>query len=243
MERFKNAIFKQREDINDRMTEMFELLKELTTSRTPKKVLIREKAKSPVTNNINSISRARGEEERNDNDDMSVNGGINGTNTEMPVKKAEKGTEAEKGTKNKPIKRAEREETAEASSSQPVGKFLIKNKEEFFTVPGDGVGIKTQRRRVSSNLKIRKFSKSRPKSKNAKVRVNPEESTVKPEPELKNTIGCNLNPSDAGLLVRIVNSSMRGDGVAGIKRRRRDLSDGIKDLTTASGRGPDLKRI
>ncbi|GKC35705.1 hypothetical protein Tco_1048089, partial [Tanacetum coccineum] len=34
------------------------------------------------------------------------------------------------------------------------------------------------------------------KSKNAKVRVNTEESAVKPEPELKNTIGCNLNPSD-----------------------------------------------
>ncbi|GJS89101.1 hypothetical protein Tco_0771737 [Tanacetum coccineum] len=36
----------------------------------------------------------------------------------------------------------------------------------------------------------------RPKSKNAKVRVNTNESAVKPEPELKNTIGCNLNPSD-----------------------------------------------
>ncbi|GKD25935.1 hypothetical protein Tco_1232149 [Tanacetum coccineum] len=29
-----------------------------------------------------------------------------------------------------------------------------------------------------------------------KVRVNTEESAVKPEPELKNTIECNLNPSD-----------------------------------------------
>ncbi|GKC00395.1 hypothetical protein Tco_0986531 [Tanacetum coccineum] len=37
---------------------------------------------------------------------------------------------------------------------------------------------------------------TRPKSKNVKVRVNTEESAVKPEPELKNTIGCNLNPSD-----------------------------------------------
>ncbi|GKA99556.1 zinc finger, CCHC-type containing protein [Tanacetum coccineum] len=37
MERFKNVIFKQHEEINDRMTEMFRLLKELTTSRTPKK--------------------------------------------------------------------------------------------------------------------------------------------------------------------------------------------------------------
>ncbi|GKD76709.1 MAK10-like protein [Tanacetum coccineum] len=42
MERFKNAIFKQREEINDRRAEMFRLLKELTTSRAPKKVLIRE---------------------------------------------------------------------------------------------------------------------------------------------------------------------------------------------------------
>ncbi|GJR38991.1 hypothetical protein Tco_1214675 [Tanacetum coccineum] len=35
-----------------------------------------------------------------------------------------------------------------------------------------------------------------PKSKNDKVRVNTEESAVKPEPELKNTVGCNLYPSD-----------------------------------------------
>ncbi|GJU80656.1 hypothetical protein Tco_1283021 [Tanacetum coccineum] len=42
MERFENTIFKQREKINGRMTEMFGLLKELTTSRTLEKVLIRE---------------------------------------------------------------------------------------------------------------------------------------------------------------------------------------------------------
>ncbi|GKE87578.1 hypothetical protein Tco_1565053, partial [Tanacetum coccineum] len=66
MERFENAIFKQREEINDRMAEMFRLLKELTNSRAPKKVLIRDEAKSLVTKNVNSISLARGEEERND---------------------------------------------------------------------------------------------------------------------------------------------------------------------------------
>nr|GFC42604.1 hypothetical protein [Tanacetum cinerariifolium] len=37
----------------------------------------------------------------------------------MPVKEAEKETKAKNRTKNKPIKRAEREETAKASSSQP----------------------------------------------------------------------------------------------------------------------------
>ncbi|GJV40407.1 hypothetical protein Tco_1418847 [Tanacetum coccineum] len=117
MERFENAIFKQREEINDRMAEMFGPLKERTTSMAPKKVLIREEVKSLVTKNVNYISLASGEEERNDNDDMVTNGGTNGTDTEMPIKEGEEETEAEKGTKNKPIKRAEREETAEASSS------------------------------------------------------------------------------------------------------------------------------
>ncbi|GKC27500.1 zinc finger, CCHC-type containing protein, partial [Tanacetum coccineum] len=49
MERFENTIFKQREEINGRMTEMFGLLKELMTSKTPEKVLIKEETKFPVT--------------------------------------------------------------------------------------------------------------------------------------------------------------------------------------------------
>nr|GEU92705.1 MAK10-like protein [Tanacetum cinerariifolium] len=117
MERFKNAIFKQREEINDKLAEMFRLLKELTTSRALEKVFIKEEAKSPVTKNINYISLARGKEERKDNDYMVADGGINEIDTKMPVKEAEKDTEAENGTKNKPIKRAE------ASSSQPVGYY------------------------------------------------------------------------------------------------------------------------
>ncbi|GKA97515.1 hypothetical protein Tco_0825409 [Tanacetum coccineum] len=101
------------------MAKMFKLLKELTTSMDPEKVLIREEAKSRVTKNVNSISLAKGEEEMSDNDDMEANGGINGTHTEMPLKEAEKETKVENGTKNKSIKRAEKEETAETSSSQP----------------------------------------------------------------------------------------------------------------------------
>ncbi|GKD35902.1 hypothetical protein Tco_1251411 [Tanacetum coccineum] len=114
MEKFENTIFKQREEINDRMAEMFGLLKELTTSRAPKKVLIGEEAKSPITKNVNSISLAKGEEERSDKGDMAADGGINGTHREMPLKEVEKETEAvrsregdecgEKGTKNKQIK-------------------------------------------------------------------------------------------------------------------------------------------
>ncbi|GJR28913.1 putative reverse transcriptase domain-containing protein [Tanacetum coccineum] len=87
MERFENAIFKQREEINDRMTEMFGLLKELTTSRVPKKVLIREEAKFPVTKNINSISLAKGEEEKSDKTDETLDNTVKPTviETEIPV--------------------------------------------------------------------------------------------------------------------------------------------------------------
>ncbi|GKB91390.1 hypothetical protein Tco_0963662, partial [Tanacetum coccineum] len=101
MEKFKNTIFKQREEINDRMAEMSGLLKELTTSMAPKKVLIGEEAKSPVTKNVNFISLAKREEERSDKGDMAADDSINGTHTEMPLKEVEKETESENETKNK----------------------------------------------------------------------------------------------------------------------------------------------
>ncbi|GJW64871.1 hypothetical protein Tco_0116755 [Tanacetum coccineum] len=58
MERFENAIFKQRAEINDRMAEI--------------------------------------EEEKNDNDDMAVDGGINRIDTKMLVKESEKENKAER---------------------------------------------------------------------------------------------------------------------------------------------------
>ncbi|GJS38548.1 zinc finger, CCHC-type containing protein [Tanacetum coccineum] len=65
MERIEKTIFKQREEINERMAEMFGLLKELTTSRTLKKVLVREEARHPITKNINSTSLVKMEKEKN----------------------------------------------------------------------------------------------------------------------------------------------------------------------------------
>ncbi|GJT00021.1 MAK10-like protein [Tanacetum coccineum] len=64
------------------------------------------------------------EEERNDKDDIAADGGINETNTEIPVKEAEKENKAKDGTKNEPIKRAKNKEAAEVPSSQPVGYYL-----------------------------------------------------------------------------------------------------------------------
>ncbi|GJV70255.1 MAK10-like protein [Tanacetum coccineum] len=104
MERFENSIFKQREDINDRMTEVFGLLKELTTNRAPEKVLIREEARHLITKNVNSISLIRGEEEKNANDKATSDDSI-----ERPD-----GSDEE----------VKEEESVEAPNSQPVGYYL-----------------------------------------------------------------------------------------------------------------------
>nr|GEX62862.1 CAAX amino terminal protease [Tanacetum cinerariifolium] len=123
-----------REEINDRMIEMFWLLKELTTSRAPKKVLIREEAKHPTSKNINSISLIRGEEEKNDDDNATTGDSIkrpDGSDTKMPLKEVKKENESENVTKNETIEsvekeltRAEKEEAVEAPGSQPVGYYL-----------------------------------------------------------------------------------------------------------------------
>ncbi|GJW93746.1 hypothetical protein Tco_0173418, partial [Tanacetum coccineum] len=122
IERFENAIFKQCEEINDRMTEMFGLLKELTISKTPKKVLIGNEAKVPVSKNVNCISLARGEEEGSDKTDETLYNTEKPTVTEreIPVKEAKRSNE----TKIKPVKRAEKKEVEELLSSQPVECYL-----------------------------------------------------------------------------------------------------------------------
>ncbi|GJW41353.1 hypothetical protein Tco_0067198 [Tanacetum coccineum] len=105
MDRFENSIFKQREEINDRITEMFRLLKELMTSRAPEKVLIREEAKFPVTKNVNSISLTRGEEERSEKTNVTTDDDFEKPTkkeTKMPGKEAEKEDEAE----NEPNRKA-----------------------------------------------------------------------------------------------------------------------------------------
>ncbi|GKB00073.1 MAK10-like protein [Tanacetum coccineum] len=125
MERFKNAIFKQREEINARMTKMFGLLKELTTNKTLEKVLIRNKAKVPVTKNVNSISLARGEEEGSDKTDETLDNMVKPIITEMelPMKEAKRSNE----TKFKPVKRAKKKEVEELLSSRPV-EYYLKNR-------------------------------------------------------------------------------------------------------------------
>ncbi|GKD99216.1 zinc finger, CCHC-type containing protein [Tanacetum coccineum] len=105
------------------MTEMFGLLKELTISKAPEQVLIREEAKFPVTKNVNSISLFRGDEERNEKNNVAIGDNIEkptGIQTEMPAKESEKEDEA----KSEPNRKAGKEETTEAHTSQPVEYYL-----------------------------------------------------------------------------------------------------------------------
>nr|GEZ00153.1 MAK10-like protein [Tanacetum cinerariifolium] len=84
------AYAKEREEINDRMTEMFRLFKKLTTSRAPVKVLMREEAKHLVTKNVYSILLIRREEEKNDDDNATTDDSIerpDELDVKMPLKR------------------------------------------------------------------------------------------------------------------------------------------------------------
>ncbi|GKC87691.1 zinc finger, CCHC-type containing protein [Tanacetum coccineum] len=134
IERFENAIFKQHEEINDRMAEMFGLLKELTASQTSKKVLVSEEARHLITKNVNSIYLIRVEEEKN----VGNNGAI-GESVVEPSKSEEEKTlkevdvmnEVERRADDKPAKsvrenvtKNEEEEPVGVSSSHAVGYYL-----------------------------------------------------------------------------------------------------------------------
>ncbi|GJW38201.1 MAK10-like protein [Tanacetum coccineum] len=72
IERFKEAMLRQRERLDGRMDEMFELLKNLTSSPMPKKVLVREENRHPVTKNNNAISLCKIEKKKVEEDDKVV---------------------------------------------------------------------------------------------------------------------------------------------------------------------------
>nr|GFC11165.1 hypothetical protein [Tanacetum cinerariifolium] len=106
MEIFEKTILKQRERINNIMAEMFRLLKELTTSKTLKKILIRDEAKFLITENVNSISLTKGEEERSDKKEETIDNTKSPTEieAEIPVRNAETLNEAKNEARNKSIK-------------------------------------------------------------------------------------------------------------------------------------------
>ncbi|GJR90312.1 MAK10-like protein [Tanacetum coccineum] len=63
MEEFEKAVYRKREEINERMTKMFSLVKEYTNGRAPEKVLIQEEGRNLVTKYVNAISLIKKENE------------------------------------------------------------------------------------------------------------------------------------------------------------------------------------
>nr|GEW64830.1 hypothetical protein [Tanacetum cinerariifolium] len=135
MEKFENAIFKQREEINDRMAKKFRLLKELTTSRTLEKALVREKARHPITKRVNSISLIRMDKEKSvENNEVVCKNVVkpNKSNVAETLEEVDRDDEVE--NRNEPFKSAVKDFTrekvrkpVEAPRSQLV-KFYLKHK-------------------------------------------------------------------------------------------------------------------
>ncbi|GJW28517.1 hypothetical protein Tco_0045392 [Tanacetum coccineum] len=116
------------------MTEMFGLLKELSASRTPKKVLIREEARHPITKSVNSISVIREEGEKDVVNNRAIIESIvepSRSEEEEPPKKAYVTNKVERRADDEPTKSVREnvtkngvEDAARASSSHTLGYYL-----------------------------------------------------------------------------------------------------------------------
>ncbi|GKB88675.1 hypothetical protein Tco_0960947 [Tanacetum coccineum] len=114
------------------------LLKELTTNRTPKKVLIREEAKFPITKNVNSISLVKGEEERSNERKVTPD------NTEKPTETGMKMPE-KRGTRVGKKKKKAYNVLPEGPVYEAILKKKITKKEDIrgnFKIPCSIGGLK-----------------------------------------------------------------------------------------------------
>nr|GEV11566.1 hypothetical protein [Tanacetum cinerariifolium] len=116
------------------MAEMFGLLKELTTSRTPEKVLVREEARHSIIKNVNAISLVKMKKERNIENNKAVNKNVvelTELNTIKPKEevdmKKEVGDETNDELVRYMVEKITRDgikELVEMPRSQPVGYYL-----------------------------------------------------------------------------------------------------------------------
>ncbi|GKF30021.1 hypothetical protein Tco_0096363, partial [Tanacetum coccineum] len=113
---------------------MFGLLKELTASRTPEMVLVREEARHPVTKYVNAISLVKIEKEKNIENNKVVDKNVlelSELNAIEPKEEVDMKKEVGGKTNDEPIRNMEEETTGvrieelvEIPRSQPVGYYL-----------------------------------------------------------------------------------------------------------------------
>nr|GEW43267.1 hypothetical protein [Tanacetum cinerariifolium] len=125
MERFKKAIFKQREEINDRMADMFGLLRELISSRNPKNVLIREESRNPMTKNINDLSLINMEKNKGIEGGEVSKGNVmelNELEALEPIESPDKKEEMEEGTEGRSVDSMKEELTGVETKAEALVK-------------------------------------------------------------------------------------------------------------------------
>ncbi|GKB95018.1 hypothetical protein Tco_0981155 [Tanacetum coccineum] len=232
MKRFEEAILKKIEEINGRMEGMFGILKELTTSRTPEKIE-KEKgvegckvAKENVME-LNELDALKPIESLNKEEEMEE--GTDGRNTFLNNNQGhdirfEKGTITLNSGKNKidfvkvPALPSELEKNAEddldpITPTNTVSKLILEWEERI------------------------KYHQEK------EMEFNPWRSMVfDNKGSISENGGCKVS-DEGGVMLHMMRISFRvlrmaGDDIAGIKRRRRDLSsDGVRNMATALGRG------
>ncbi|GKD61309.1 hypothetical protein Tco_1298818 [Tanacetum coccineum] len=118
------------------MAEMFELLRELTSSRTPEKVLVREEAGNLITKNVNAIFLINMEKEKGVEGGEVAKGNVmelNKLDAFEPIKLLNKEEEIEEGTDGRSVKSMKEELTGvetkmevlvETHRSRHIGYYL-----------------------------------------------------------------------------------------------------------------------
>ncbi|GJT36589.1 hypothetical protein Tco_0927008 [Tanacetum coccineum] len=120
-----------------RVFSSFHNIKELTASRTPKKVLVREEARHPITKHVNSISLIRIKEEKSVRNNRVVGKNIvepNKSIVEETLEEVDRNDEVNNRTNNGPVRSTGKDLTGEKVRNlvktprpQPI-RFYLKHK-------------------------------------------------------------------------------------------------------------------
>ncbi|GKA66842.1 hypothetical protein Tco_0766650 [Tanacetum coccineum] len=185
MERFENAIFKQREEINDKMAEMFGLLKELIASRTP------EKEEKNIENNgpnDKSVVKPRKSDEEESPKGVDMKNEVERKADDGPAKSAREN-----------VTRNEEDEPARVSSSYAVGYYLKHRINEKLI---EGL---VENQRFNDSLSATRVGKKKRKTYNLLPRGPVHDAILKKKITRKEDIGGNVEmPCNVGGLKNIL---------------------------------------
>ncbi|GJY35823.1 hypothetical protein Tco_0421201 [Tanacetum coccineum] len=116
------------------MAEIFRLLRELTSSRTPEKVLVREEACIPITKSINAISIIKMEKEKGIEGDEVTNENVIGLNeleVLEPIESPDKEEEMEEGTDGSELEKNAKVDLNPTTLTNTISKLILEWEERI----------------------------------------------------------------------------------------------------------------